>query len=41
MLSQFGNDIYTSMTHLPIDVFEQINNLRNSTPDGIMECGYQ
>jgi hypothetical protein len=41
MLSQFGNDICTSMLHLPIEVFEQINNWRNSTPDGIMECDYQ
>jgi hypothetical protein len=38
--SQFGNEICTSIPHFPIDFFEQINNLRNSTPDGIIECGY-
>jgi hypothetical protein len=41
MLNQFADNISNSWLDICIIVFEQINNLSNSTPDGIMECGYQ
>jgi hypothetical protein len=41
MLSQFANGFCTSMLNLPITVFEQINNLRNTSPNDVMECGYE
>jgi hypothetical protein len=39
MLNQFSNCIRTSKLNLPIAMFEKTNNLRDSTPNDIMEYG--